>query len=88
MGSVSRARLKEQAVFASYACHLRMDMQISCRLVLQLLTVILCLIPVLPQSAEGPASRGELVYKVANWQAGFLTQEDYLLVFISDRGGN
>lgn len=47
---------------------------------------LLCFIPDLPQPAEAPSSRVELMYKVADWQAGYrvmsLTQEDYLVVFI------
>ena len=59
--------------------------------VLHLLTVTIChLIPALPQPVESLASREKVLFKVADWQAGYrvrsLTSEDYLVASISGRG--
>lgn len=58
-------------------------MHVSCRLVLQLLSV-------LPQPAAALASRAQVLDKVVNWQARdrvlSLTLQDYLVVSIAGRG--
>lgn len=85
MESVSQPRLKEEPVPASWSCNLWTNVHVTCRPVLQLLTVTLCHFTPVLSRAEGLASRREVLH---DCQAGdrvmSLTWEDCLLVSVSD----
>lgn len=74
----------------NYARHLWTYVQVTCWLVLQLLTVILSVLFLSFLSQPKPQHRGEswcTTYLIGRLgKVMFLTQEDYLVVFLSDRG--